>query len=69
MPTQSCRLHGLKMCKMRTFFSASKLVIRYTEIAVLEDMKKGIKFCSKLGVLLSELFKDCGKFELSEKPF
>ena len=33
--------------------------IRYTEIAVLEDVKKGIEFYRKYGVLPEEDLKDC----------
>jgi hypothetical protein len=36
--------------------------IRYTEIAALEDVEKGIVFGRLIGVLPCEHFKDCGKW-------
>ena len=43
-----------------------KLVIKHTEIAALEDIKKGIQFVGKSGVLSSKQFKDFGEVELSD---
>jgi hypothetical protein len=55
--TKQKQLQIKKLRVINVFYAMES--IRYTEIAALKDMEKGIKFCRQYGVLPSKDLKDC----------